>query len=61
MRTTLLMGVAMLIVGIGLATDVAQAQRAGTRRTDMQRHGLSAPGREVVQARVDFDPGTISP
>ena len=25
------------------------------------RHDLSAPGREVVQVRVDFDPGYVSP
>jgi len=61
MKTTLIMGVAMLIVGGGLAPNVAQAQRAGTKRTDLQRHDLSAPGREVVQVRVDFDPGYVSP
>jgi quercetin dioxygenase-like cupin family protein len=60
MKTTLIMGVAMLIVG-GLAPDVAQAQQAGTKRTDLQRHDLSVPGREVVQVRVDFDPGYVSP
>jgi quercetin dioxygenase-like cupin family protein len=42
-------------------TDVAQAQQAGTKRTDLQRHDLSAPGREVVQVRVDVDPGSVSP
>ena len=61
MKTTLIMGVVMLIVGSGLAPDVAQAQQPGTRRTDLQRHELSAPGREVVQVRVDFDPGYVSP
>ena len=61
MKTTLIMGVAMLTVGGGLAPHVAQAQQAGTRRTDLQRHDLSAPGREVVQVRVDFDPGYVSP
>jgi quercetin dioxygenase-like cupin family protein len=47
----------MLIVGSG----VAQAQQPGSKRTDLQRHDLSAPGREVVQVRVDFDPGYVSP
>jgi quercetin dioxygenase-like cupin family protein len=60
-KTTLIMGVAMLIGGRVLAPDVAQAQQPGTRRTDLQRHDLSAPGREVVQVRVDFDPGYVSP
>jgi quercetin dioxygenase-like cupin family protein len=60
-KTTLIMGVAMLIAGSGLEPDVAQAQQTGTRRTNLQRHDLSAPGREVVQVRVDFDPGYVSP
>ena len=33
------------------------AQPTGIRRTDLQRHDLSAPGREVVQVRVDLAPG----
>lgn len=33
----------------------------GTKRTDLQRHDLSAPGREMVQVRVDFDPGYEAP
>ena len=57
MRATLIMGLAMLIAGSVLAADVAQAQQPGIRRTELQRHDLSAPGREVVQVRVDFDPG----
>jgi quercetin dioxygenase-like cupin family protein len=36
-------------------------QTAGIRRTDLQRHDLSVPGRELIQARVEFDPGYVSP
>ena len=61
MRVTVIIGVAMLIVGTRLAPDGAALQQAGTRRTDLQRHDLSVPGREVVQVRVDFDPGYVSP
>ena len=61
MKTTLIMGVAMLIAGSGGAPHVAQAQQPGSKRTDLQRHDLSAPGREVVQVRVDFDPGYVAP
>jgi quercetin dioxygenase-like cupin family protein len=61
MRLTLIMGVAMLIAGTGMAPDMAQAQQSGTRRTDLQRHDLSAPGREVIQVRVEFDPGYAAP
>jgi quercetin dioxygenase-like cupin family protein len=50
-------GVVMLFVGGGLAMQVALAQQAGTRRIELQRHDLSAPGREVLQVRVEFDPG----
>jgi quercetin dioxygenase-like cupin family protein len=40
---------------------VALSQQAGPKRTDLQRHDLSAPGREVVQVRVDIDPGYVAP
>ena len=53
MKTTLILGVALMITGSGGVP--------GSKRTDLQRHDLSAPGREVVQVRVDFDPGYISP
>ncbi len=61
MKTSVIMGVAMLIVASGLTPDVVQAQQPGTKRTDLQRHDLSIPGREVIQVRVDFDPGYVSP
>ena len=40
---------------------VVRAQSPGTKRTELQRHDLSIPGREVVQVRVDFDPGYVAP
>ena len=55
------MAVAVLIVGSGLALHVARTQQPGLKRTDLQQHDLSAPGREVVQVRVDFDPGYVAP
>jgi len=61
MNTSRTMAVAMLIVASGLALHVAWAQQAGTKRTDLQRHDLSAPGLEVIQVRVDFDPGYVAP
>jgi quercetin dioxygenase-like cupin family protein len=61
MKKTRLMVIALLIVASGLAFYVAGAQQPGTKRTDLQRHDLSAPGREVVQVRVDFDPGFAAP
>ena len=62
MKTTRLMTVALLLIAAsGLVLYVARAQQPGTKRTELQRHDLSAPGREVVQVRVDFDPGYVAP
>ena len=33
-----------------------EQQAPGIRRTDLQRHDLSIPGREVAQNRVDISP-----
>ena len=57
MKTARTMTLAVLIVGSGLVLQVARAQQPGVKRTDLQRHDLSVPGREVVQVRVDLDPG----
>src|SRR5258706_16177125 len=56
-----IMALAGLIVGGGLALHVARAQQPGITRTDLQRHDLSAPGREVIQARVELAPGVPFP
>ena len=61
MKAKLISEVAMMIIGSILATSATQAQQPGTRRIDLQHHDLSAPGREVVQVRVEFDPGYVSP
>ena len=57
MKTILIIAVVVLAVGGSLALHVALAQQTGTKRTDLQRHDLSAPGREAVQVRVDLAPG----
>ena len=62
MKKARIIAAALLIVAGGLALYAARAQQQpGTRRTDLQRHDLSAPGREVIQVRVDFDPGYVAP
>ena len=53
--------VALLYITTGLFVSTASAQLSGTKRTDLQRHYLSIPGREVIQVRVDFDPGYTAP
>jgi len=50
-----LLGVLMLMAAGGVT------QQAGSGRTELQRHDLSAPGREVIQVRVVFDPGYAAP
>jgi len=57
MRTTQIAAVTALIIVGALALHVALAQQPGVKRTDLQRHDLSVPGREVVQTRVEFAPG----
>ena len=56
MKTTCIIAVTVLIVASGFALRVAPAQQPGIKRTDLQRHDLSAPGREAVQVRVEFAP-----
>ena len=60
MRTTRMMAVWVLMIGSGLAVHVIGAQQMGIGRKDLQRHDLSAPGREVVQVRVQIDPGVTA-
>ena len=48
---------ATLVAAIGLTMTLGRAQQPGVRRTDLQRHDLSSPGREVVQVRVELDSG----
>ena len=62
MKTAGMIGaVAALIVVSDLALHVAQAQQPGVKRTDLQQHDLSVPGREAIQVRVDIGPGVTSP
>ena len=52
---------AAALVGPPATADAPPARPAGTTRTDLQRHDLGVPGREVLQARVDFAPGASFP
>jgi quercetin dioxygenase-like cupin family protein len=59
-KTTKALATAALIAASALLLPAAQAQ-PGVTRTDLQRHDLSAPGREAVQVRVDLEPGVAFP
>jgi quercetin dioxygenase-like cupin family protein len=60
-ETSRLVSLAALIVGSGLAVLAAQAEQSGLKRTDLQRHDLSVPGREVIQVIVELAPGVTAP
>jgi quercetin dioxygenase-like cupin family protein len=61
MKTARILAVMLLIVASGLALRVVRSQQTGIKRTELQRHDLSIPGREAVQVRADFLPGTAVP
>lgn len=60
-RAPLATALSLAALPVVLALHAAPVQLSGTHRTDLQRHDLSIPGREVVQARVDIDPGKTAP
>ena len=60
MKTIGIVAVTMSLVA-GVALHVVDAQQAGATRTELQRHALSTPGREVIQVRVDLEPGYTFP
>ena len=49
-----------VIVASALVLHTARAQQTGITRTDLQRHDLSVPGREMIQTIVALDPGVTS-
>ena len=61
MKTARIIALAVLMVASGLALHVALSQQQGIKRTNLQRHDLSVPGREVVQVRVELAPGVSFP
>jgi quercetin dioxygenase-like cupin family protein len=60
-RRSVLAASAAAVVGSGMVADVAKAQQVGSKRTDLQRHDLSIPGREVIQVVVELAPGVTAP
>jgi quercetin dioxygenase-like cupin family protein len=61
MKTAQAIAISALIAASALTPQTAQAQSSAVKRTDLQRHDLSVPGREAVQVRVDIAPGTAFP
>jgi quercetin dioxygenase-like cupin family protein len=51
--------IAIIILGIiAFLIPNQLAAQTGIKRTDLQKHDLSIPGMETVQARIDFEPHT---
>ena len=61
MKKIAFLAAAALIATSFLAAPIASAQQSGIKRTDLQRHDLSVPGREVNQVLVEFGPGVSFP
>ena len=61
MKATRIIAVSTLVVASGMALHLASAQQPGVKRTELQRHDMSTPGREAIQVRVDLDPGVVFP
>jgi quercetin dioxygenase-like cupin family protein len=60
MKTHLLLAAAALLVATSLRLPAVQAQEASLgdiKRIDLLRNDLSVPGREVIQALIEFGPG----
>lgn len=58
MRGKHLIAIALVV---GSASSAQAPRPPGSTRTDLQRHDISVPGWETLQARVDFAPGASFP
>jgi quercetin dioxygenase-like cupin family protein len=57
-----------IVAGVALVLGMAvwgvgrlQAQQPGFKRVELQRHDIGVPGRELILARGEFDPGAAVP
>lgn len=50
-------GIATVGLAVLSSCSSAIAQQSGIMRTDLQQHIISIPGHEVIQAKVEFEPG----
>jgi quercetin dioxygenase-like cupin family protein len=48
-------------IGVDQSVPAAKNWQTGLHRTDLLHRDLDAPEREVLQVRVDFEPGVASP
>lgn len=50
--------VTVLLIATYTISTSAQTKNPGISRTELQRHDMSTSGTEMVQAHIDFEPGT---
>ncbi|RDL47875.1 hypothetical protein BLJAPNOD_05100 [Ensifer sp. M14] len=60
MKFTQKIAAVLLVASASVSVHAAHAQKNGIQRTDLVENDISAPGREVLQVRVDFLPGAVS-
>lgn len=62
-RSVILLPISTLMLAAAQSSPPATPPQpwSGISRTDLLRNDLSAAGREVIQARVDFPPGAFAP
>jgi quercetin dioxygenase-like cupin family protein len=61
METIKMITAAVLLLGVASAQSAVPASQVGITRTDLQRHDLSIPGREMIQVVVNLAPGVLAP
>lgn len=61
MKQVWIIALAALVALSAWPQHTVSAQQAGIIRTDLMRHDLSVPGREVIQVLVEFAPGVSFP
>jgi quercetin dioxygenase-like cupin family protein len=60
-RCHVIVAVVALMAAGAVGLDFVHAQQEGAKRTELQRRDLSVSGREVIQVRVDLEPGFTFP
>jgi quercetin dioxygenase-like cupin family protein len=60
-KNTLVDVITILVLAALTIPGTTMAQTSGTKRTNLLRNDLSVQGREVIQVRVDIEPGVVYP
>ncbi len=61
MKTVFIALAALIVAGVWAPQGAEAQQLGGATRKDLQRHDLSIPGYEMIQALVGFAPDVMAP